>query len=212
MFAGKLPAKSKKGASDEKMSGLRQELILAMTGASGAAIGVRLLEALAERKEQVHLLISPGAEMVIQEETGRAVGDLKVLATFYHSAHDLAAPLASGSYISPHVRAMIIAPCSMKTLAAIASGYAENLIGRAADVILKEGKQLVLVPRESPLHPIHLENLLRLARLGVGIVPPIPPFYQLPNTVPELLDQIVGRILDQVGLHTDLSRRWSGRR
>jgi len=146
------------------------------------------------------------------QETGRAVGDLKALATFYHSSHDLAAPLASGSYVSPHVRAMIVAPCSMKTLAAIASGYAENLIGRAADVTLKEGKRLVLVPRESPLNSIHLENLLRLARLGVAIVPPIPPFYQLPSTVPELLDQIVGRILDQVGLHTDLSRRWSGRR
>ena len=194
------------------MSGSGQGLILAITGASGVAIGVRLLEALAERGEEVHLLISPWAETVIREETGRAVGDLKALATFYHSSHDLAAPLASGSYVSPHVRAMIVAPCSMKTLAAIASGYAENLIGRAADVTLKEGKRLVLVPRESPLNSIHLENLLRLARLGVAIVPPIPPFYQLPSTVPELLDQIVGRILDQVGLHTDLSRRWSGRR
>lgn len=194
------------------MSGSRQELILAITGASGAAIGVRLLEALAEEGEQVHLLISSGAEIVIQEETGRAIGDLKVLATFYHSPHDLAAPLASGSYVSPHVRAMIVAPCSMKTVAAIASGYAENLIGRAADVILKEGKRLVLVPRETPLNPIHLENLLKLARLGVAIVPPVAPFYQQPSTVPEMLDQIVGRILDQVGLHTDLSRRWSGRR
>jgi hypothetical protein len=104
---------------------------------------------------------------------------------------------------------MIVAPCSMKTLAAIASGYAENLIGRAADVTLKEGKRLVLVPRESPLNPIHLENLLRLARLGVAIVPPIPPFYQLPGTVPELLDQIVGRILDQVGLHTQPAMVWT---
>lgn len=194
------------------MGSRRQELILAITGASGAAIGVRLLEALVEQEQQVHLLISPGAEIVIQEETGRAVGDLKGLASFYHSPHDLAAPLASGSYVSPRVRAMIVAPCSMKTLAAIASGYAENLIGRAADVILKEGKRLVLVPRETPLNPVHLENLLRLARLGVTIVPPIPPFYQLPGTVPELLNQIVGRILDQVGLHTDLGRRWSGRR
>ncbi len=185
-------------------------LILAITGASGVAIGVRLLEALVEHGEEVHLLISPGAEIVIREETGRAVGDLKALATFYHSAHDLSGPLASGSYVSPHVRAMIVAPCSMKTLAAIASGFAENLIGRAADVILKEAKRLVLVPRESPLSAIHLENLLRLARLGVAIVPPIPPFYQQPRTVPELLDQVVGRILDQVGLHTHLTRRWTG--
>lgn len=192
------------------MSEARQGLILAITGASGAAIGVRLLEALTERGEEVHLLISAGAETVIREETGRAIGDLKALATFYHSPHDLAAPLASGSYVSPNVRAMIIAPCSMKTVAAIASGYAENLIGRAADVILKEGKRLVLIPRESPLSAIHLENLLRLARLGVTIVPPVPPFYQRPSTVPELLDQVVGRILDQVGLHTDLARRWSG--
>jgi flavin prenyltransferase len=188
-----------------------QELILAITGASGAAIGVRLLEVLAERGEAIHLVISQGAETVIREETGRALGDLKAFATFFHAPHDLAAPLASGSYVSPNVRAMIVAPCSMKTLASIASGVAENLIGRAADVILKEGKRLVLVPRESPLHVIHLENLLRLARLGVTIAPPVPPFYQRPGTVSEMLDQIVGRILDQVGIHTDLARRWSGR-
>ncbi|MDZ4339253.1 MAG: UbiX family flavin prenyltransferase [candidate division NC10 bacterium] len=188
-----------------------QELILAITGASGAAVGVRLLEVLSERGEAVHLIISQGAETVIREETARAIGDLKALATFYHAAQDVAAPLASGSYVSPNVRAMIVAPCSMKTLASIASGFAENLIGRAADVILKEGKRLVLVPRESPLNAIHLENLLRLARLGVTIAPPIPPFYQRPSSVSEMLDQIVGRILDQVGLHTDLTRRWSGR-
>ena len=187
-------------------------MILAITGASGAAIGVRLLETLAQRGEEGHLLISVGAETVIQEETDRVVGDLKALATFYYSPHDLAAPLASGSYVSPHVRAMIVAPCSMNSLASIASGTAGNLIGRAADVVLKEGKRLVLVPRESPLNPIHLENMARLARLGVAIVPPIPPFYQSPSTVQELLDQIVGRILDQVGIHTNLSRRWSGRR
>ena len=187
-----------------------RELILAITGASGVAIGVRLVEVLVERGEAVHLVISSGAETVIRQETGRAIGDLKALATFYHSPHDLAAPLASGSYVSPNVRALVVAPCSMKTVAAIASGFAENLIGRAADVILKEGKRLVLVPRESPLNVIHLENLLRLARVGVAIVPPTPPFYQRPSTVPELLDQIVGRILDQVGIHTDLTRRWSG--
>ena len=187
-----------------------RELILAITGASGVAIGVRLVEVLVERGEAVHLVISSGAETVIRQETGRAIGDLKALATFYHSPHDLAAPLASGSYVSPNVRAMVVAPCSMKTVAAIASGFAENLIGRAADVILKEGKRLVLVPRESPLNVIHLDNRLRLARVGVAIVPPTPPFYQRPSTVPELLDQIVGRILDQVGIHTDLTRRWSG--
>ena len=186
-------------------------LILAITGASGAAIGIRLLETLVQRGEEVHLLISEGAETVIQEETDRVVGDLKALAAFYYSPQDLAAPLASGSYVSPNVRAMIVAPCSMNSLASIASGTAGNLIGRAADVVLKEGKRLVLVPRESPLNSIHLENMVRLARLGVAIVPPIPPFYQSPSTVQELLDQIVGRILDQVGIHTNLSRRWSGR-
>jgi 4-hydroxy-3-polyprenylbenzoate decarboxylase len=193
------------------MAAAGQGLILGITGASGAAIGIRLLEAMAGRGEEVHLVISPGAETVIREETGRAIGDLKALATYFHSPQDLAAPLASGSYVSPNIRAMIIAPCSMKTAAAIASGYAENLIGRAADVILKEGKRLVLVPRESPLNAIQLENLLRLARVGVAIVPLTPPFYQLPSTVAELVDQMVGRILDQVGLHTDLTKRWSGR-
>jgi 4-hydroxy-3-polyprenylbenzoate decarboxylase len=193
------------------MAAAGQGLILGITGASGVAIGIRLLEAMAERGEEVHLVISPGAETVIREETGREIGDLKALATYFHSPQDLAAPLASGSYVSPNIRAMIIAPCSMKTAAAIASGYAENLIGRAADVILKEGKRLVLVPRESPLNAIQLENLLRLARVGVAIVPPTPPFYQLPSTVAELVDQMVGRILDQVGLYTDLTKRWSGR-
>ncbi len=193
----------------QKIDTAQQGLILAITGASGVAIGMRLLEALAEREEAVDLIISAGAETVIREETGRVVGDLKALATYYHSPDDLAAPLAGGSYVSPNVRAMIVAPCSMKTAAAIASGYAENLIGRAADVILKEGKRLV--PRESPLNAIQLENLLRLARAGVAIVPPSPPFYQLPSTVAELRDQIVGRILDQVGVHTDLTKRWSGR-
>lgn len=184
------------------------ELILAITGASGSLVGLRLLEVLADTGWVVHLIVSPGAERVLESETGLGLPDLKALATVFHECHDLAAPLSSGSYIAPHVTAMLIAPCSMKTLAAIALGISDNLITRAADVVLKERKRLVLVPRESPLNAIHLENMLRLSRMGVTIAPPIPPFYQKPRTIDELLNQTIGRILDQVEIHTTLTKRW----
>ncbi len=188
----------------------KQEYILGITGASGAVLGIRTLEVLHALGVPVHLIVSEGAKITLREETARAAGDLKPLATFFHDDRDLGASISSGSYVSPNVAAMVVAPCSMKTLAAIAAGYSDTLIARAADVVQKEGKRLALVVRESPLTATHLEHMLALARSGVRIVPPMLPFYQKARTVEELVDQIVGRLLDQIGLHTDLPNRWQG--
>src|SRR5574337_1152314 len=190
----------------------KQGYILGITGASGVILGVRMLEALQALSLPVHLIVSEGAKTTLQSETERSLEDLKRLATFFYDDGDLGASISSGSYISPHVSAMIVAPCSMKSLAAIATGYAETLIARAADVVLKEGKRLALVVRESPLTAVHLEQMLTLARSGVRIVPPVPPFYQGATTIEDLVDQIVGRVLDQVGIHVDLQNRWRGAR
>jgi 4-hydroxy-3-polyprenylbenzoate decarboxylase len=188
----------------------REEYILAITGASGVVLGVRMLEVLHALKLPVHLIVSEGAKVTLREETGREVEDLKRLATFFHDNRDLGASISSGSYVSPNVASMIVAPCSVKSLAAIAAGYSDTLVARSAGVVMKEGKGLVLVVRESPFHAIHLEQMLTLARSGVRIVPPVPPFYQKALTIAELVDQIVGRVLDQIGLHTDLPNRWRG--
>ncbi len=188
----------------------RQEYILGITGASGVVLGVRILEVLHALGLPVHLIVSEGAKITLREETERTEEDLKRFATFFHNEGDLGASISSGSYVSPKVAAMVVAPCSMKTLAAIAAGYSDTLVARAADVVLKEGKRLALVVRESPFHAIHLEQMLLLARAGVRIVPPVPPFYQKARSLEELVDQIVGRVLDQIGLHTDLPNRWRG--
>ncbi len=190
----------------------RQEYILGISGASGVVLGVRTLEVLHALGLPVHLIVSEGAKITLREETGQTVGDLKPLATFFHDDRDLGASISSGSYVSPNVAAMVVAPCSMKTLAAVAAGYSDTLIARAAGVAMKEGKQVALVVRESPFHAVHLEQMLTLARSGVRIVPPVPPFYQKARTVEELVDQIIGRVLDQIGLYTDLPNRWQGTR
>jgi 4-hydroxy-3-polyprenylbenzoate decarboxylase len=188
----------------------RQEYILGITGASGVVLGVRILEVLHALGLPVHLIVSEGAKITLREETEQTEEDLKRFATFFHNEGDLGASISSGSYVSPKVAAMVVAPCSMKSLAAIAAGYSDTLVARAADVVLKEGKRLALVVRESPFHAIHLEQMLLLARAGVRIVPPVPPFYQKARSLEELVDQIVGRVLDQIGLHTDLPNRWKG--
>lgn len=188
------------------------EYILAITGASGAILGVRLLERLRSLGFEVHLILSREARAILREETGREPKALSSLASFSYAEEDLSAPLASGSFVAPNIRAMVVVPCSMKTLAAIAGGYADNLITRAADVVLKEGKELLLVVRESPFNAIHLENMLKLALLGVRIIPAMPCFYQRPKTVEELVDQMVSRILDQLGIHEKEGSRWKGRR
>ena len=182
-------------------------LVIAITGCSGVVYGVRLLEACRKLGIETDLIVSQAAEKLLELELGKTIKDIRKLATRNYSQDDLAAPLASGSVKTD---GMVIAPCSMKTLGAIASGIADNLITRAADVTLKEGRPLVLVPRETPLNLIHLENMVKLKRAGATILPAMPGFYYKPKEISELIDFIVGRILDVLGVEHKLYRRWQG--
>ncbi len=179
-------------------------ILIAITGATGIPIAVNLLEFLNEKKINTELIISKAAEKVIKIESEYDLLEIRKLSTNCYDVHDLEAPPASGSYI---IEAMVIVPCTMKTLAAIANGYADNLITRAADVTIKEKRKLVLVVRESPLSAIHLENMLKLARLGVVIAPPVPSYYIKPKNVEELVSHTVGRILDQIDINSGI-KRW----
>ncbi|MEV5609696.1 UbiX family flavin prenyltransferase [Streptomyces sp. NPDC052225] len=183
-------------------------LVVGITGATGAVYGIRLLEALrAVPAVETHLILTRWARTTIETETDLGVGDVLKLADVVHRPGDQAAAVSSGSF---RTDGMVIAPCSMKTLAGIRAGYADGLVGRAADVTLKEGRPLVLVPRESPLHEIHLENMLALARMGVRIMPPAPAFYQRPKTIEDLVDHTVARVLDQLALPGPAVDRWAG--
>ncbi len=182
-------------------------LIVAITGASGAIYGIRALEQAGKNNVETHLLISKWATTTIAKETAYTIDSLRRMADYYHAEDDLAAPLSSGSF---KCDGMIIAPCSMKTLSAIACGYTENLIVRAADVTLKEKRRLVLMIRETPLSPIHLENMLKLAHLGVTVMPPVPAFYTRPASVDDIVNQSVGRALEQFGIETEFLKRWGG--
>ncbi|AWS95458.1 MULTISPECIES: non-oxidative hydroxyarylic acid decarboxylases subunit B [Citrobacter] len=185
-------------------------LIVGMTGATGAPLGVSLLQALREMPGvETHLVLSKWAKTTIELETPYSVRDVSTLADYCHNPADQAATISSGSF---RTDGMIIIPCSMKTLAGIRAGYAEGLVGRAADVVLKEGRKLVLVPREMPLSTIHLENMLALSRMGVAMVPPMPAFYNHPQTVDDITQHIVARVLDQFGLEHPNARRWQGLR
>lgn len=184
-----------------------RRLVVAITGASGAILGVRLLERIREFDVETHLVISPWGARTLEHETSYSVADVRRLADVTYKPTDQGATISSGSF---HTHGMIIAPCSVKTVSAIASGYADDLVGRAADVVIKERRQLVLVVRESPLSEIHLENMLKLARMGVAIVPPVPAFYNSPKTVEDIVDHIVTRALDQVGLRSEMTPRWDG--
>lgn len=179
-------------------------ILIAITGATGIKIAVKLLEFLNEKKINTELIISKAAEIVIEKEADYNLSEIRKLSTKCYDVHDLAAPPASGSY---KIEAMVIVPCTMKTLAAIANGYADNLITRAADVTIKEKRKLVLIVRESPLSAIHLENMLKLARLGVIIAPPVPSYYIKPKSVEELVNHTVGRILDQIDINSGI-KRW----
>ncbi|MFX0004898.1 MAG: UbiX family flavin prenyltransferase [Candidatus Hermodarchaeota archaeon] len=178
--------------------------LIAITGASGISIAVKLLKVLKEKNIKTELIISKAAEKVLLSESRIKIADLQQSATIYYDVDDLTAPPASGSYKTD---GMIIVPCTMKTLAAIANGYSKNLITRAADITIKENRKLILIVRESPLSPIHLENMLKLARLGVVIAPPVASYYINPKSVDDLLNHTVGRILDQIGIESDI-KRW----
>jgi flavin prenyltransferase len=182
-------------------------LVVGITGATGAAIGIRLLEVLGALDVETHLVLSRWAMATIEMETGNTVRQVQALAARCYEHQAQAAAISSGSF---RTDGMIVAPCSMKTLAAIRIGYGEGLIPRAADVTLKERRRLVLVPRETPLSEIHLENMLALARMGTVMVPPMPAFYNHPAGLTDIVDHIVARVLDQFGLDSDLTTRWEG--
>jgi 4-hydroxy-3-polyprenylbenzoate decarboxylase len=187
--------------------------VLAITGASGSVYGIRLLEELL-RTAEVHLVISANTFPIIRDETGldwstrteEAIrSHFSTSRLFYYGDQEMSSPPASGSF---RTDGMLIVPCSMKTLAGVATGYANNLIERAADVTLKEGRPLLLAPREMPFSAIHLENMLKLARLGVKIAPPVPAFYHNPKRIEDLVDFVTGKILDSFDVRHDLFRRW----
>jgi 4-hydroxy-3-polyprenylbenzoate decarboxylase len=181
-------------------------LIVAITGATGVIYGIRLLEVLKkDRDMETYLILSKWAERVIEAETSWSAAEVKHLATFYYDVDDLSAPIASGSF---KVDGMVVVPCSMKTLSAIANGYSNNLITRSADATLKEKRRLILVPRETPLSIIHVRNMLRAAQAGAVVLPPIPAFYYKPKTVDDIVNHSVGKILDCLGIEHDLFKSW----
>jgi polyprenyl P-hydroxybenzoate/phenylacrylic acid decarboxylase-like protein len=187
----------------------KPRLIVAITGASGAVYGVRLLEQLrASGACESHLVISSSGVMTAQQELGMKRGDIESLADVVHNVKDIGATIASGSFQSA---GMVIAPCSMKTLASIAHGLADNLVSRAADVILKERRRLVLVARETPLNLAHLRNMTSVTEMGGIIFPPVPAFYTQPETLDDIVNHTVGRLLDLFSIpHSDLVKRWEG--
>ncbi len=199
--------------------------VIAVTGASGASYGLRLIEELLRRGDDVDLIISPSGFLPPRVETGFTLapgggGGADVAETIraafkgargklgYTPSDELTSPLASGSALK---KTMVICPCSMGTLARVATGVSGNLIERAADCTIKENGRLVLVPRETPLSAIHLENMLKLARLGVAIVPAMPAFYSKPETLDDAVDFVVGKVLDVLGVENDLYKRWTGK-
>jgi flavin prenyltransferase len=184
-----------------------RRLIVAMTGATGTVFGVRLLEMLQETDVETHLIMSRWAARTLVLETCYTVEQVEALATRVYPLTDQGAAVSSGSFLT---LGMVVVPCSMRTLAAIAHGLGDNLIHRAADVILKERRKLVLAVREAPLSDIHLENMLKLSRMGVVICPPMPAFYNKPQSVDDLVNYTAARLLDQLGIHLDVRNRWTG--
>ena len=183
-----------------------RRLIVALTGASGTIFGVRLLQMLRGSGVETHLVMSRWAARTLTHETSYTPGQVQALADVVHPLTDQGASISSGSFLT---MGMVVVPCSARTLAAIAHGLGDNLIHRAADVVLKERRKLVLAVRESPLSEIHLENMLKLSRMGTVICPPLPAFYTRPQSIDEMVDHSVSRILDQLGIHLD-ANRWTG--
>jgi flavin prenyltransferase len=185
-----------------------RRIVVGMSGATGAVLGVELLRRLEQCPDvQTHLVVSRWARATIHLETQLSVRDVEGLADVVYSWDDQSAAISSGSF---RVEGMIIVPCSMKTLAGIRTGYADGLIARAADVTLKERRRLVLVPRETPLSEIHLDNMLALTRMGAIVVPPMPAFYNHPASIGDIVDHIVTRILDQFDIDSPDAKRWTG--
>lgn len=183
------------------------KIVVGISGGSGSIYAISLLQALKELGVETHLVVSSMGDYVTEHETGVSLEQLKSMATYYHDNKNFAASIASGSF---KVDGMVVVPCSMKTLGNIANGISDNLLTRACDVTLKEGRKLVLVPRETPLNSIHLENMLKLSKMGVVIFPPSPGFYNHPESIEDIVINLTGRILDQLGVENRLVNRWEG--
>lgn len=184
-----------------------ERLIIAITGASGAILGIRLLAILRQMRVETHLILSPAAEITISQETAYQIEAVLALADYHYRYDAIAATPASGSF---KTRGMIIAPCSIKTLSAVANSWAEGLIARAADVTLKEGRPLLLAVRETPLHRGHLRLMDLAAQAGAILFPPVPAFYARPQNLEQLVDQLAGRMLDRLGFDNPYAPRWQG--
>jgi 4-hydroxy-3-polyprenylbenzoate decarboxylase len=184
-----------------------RRVIVAITGATGTIFGVRLLETLRGTDIETHLVMSKWAVRTLVHETSYTIEQVQQLATRVYPLADQGAAISSGSFLT---MGMVVVPCSMRTLSAIAHGLGDNLIHRAADVILKERRRLVLAIREAPLSEIHLENMLKLSRMGVGICPPMPAFYTRPQTIDDIVNYTVARLLDQLDIHLEIHNRWIG--
>lgn len=183
-------------------------LVVGISGASGSIYGIRLLEVLQEVPGlETHLVVSRAAKRTLVDETDYSVRDVEALATRVYDDRDIGAALASGSF---RTAGMVVAPCSIKTLSALANSHADTLIARAGDVTLKEGRPLVVVVRETPLHVGHLRQMLALAQMGAVILPPVPAFYHRPKTIRDLIDHTVGRVLDRLGIAHELVAEWTG--
>jgi 4-hydroxy-3-polyprenylbenzoate decarboxylase len=187
---------------------MAERVIVALTGASGAIYGVRALEILRDVPDvETHLIVSKGARATLALETSRKLEDVQALADVVHSDQNLAASISSGSF---RVHGMLVAPCSVKTLSAIAVCDSRNLVARAADVMLKERRPLVLLFRETPLHLGHIRIMAQASEAGAILMPPVPAFYHQPKTIDDIVDQTVGRAVDQLGLESGVVRRWTG--
>jgi len=187
----------------------RSPLLVGITGASGAIYGVRLLEMLRACNVEAHLIVSRAAQMTLAYETSMKLADLEQMASVVYPNSDLGAACSSGSFPT---RGMVIAPCSIKTMSEIATGNTANLISRAADVVLKERRRLVLMLRETPLHIGHIRNMATVTEAGAIVYPPVPAFYALPKSIDEMVDHTLARVLDLFEIDTGKIRRWSGER
>ena len=189
------------------MGEIRDHLVVGISGASGVILGIRLLEVLQSMETETHLVVSQAARLTISQETDWDIEDVMTLADISYAHADVGAAIASGSF---PMAGMVVIPCSIKTLSAIANSYSADLIARAADVMLKEGRPLVLVLRESPLHVGHLRLMSMAAEAGALIFPPVPAFYTRPASLDEIIDNIVGRVLLRLGIENELYMKWKG--
>ena len=203
-----LPSIPKTAASGQPAEADSSRLIVGISGATGGIFGVRLLQLLQHTQVETHLVVSKWGARTLIHETPYSLADVQKLATHHYSSLDQGAAISSGSFLTC---GMVVCPCSARSLAAIAHGYGDSLLHRAADVILKERRKLVLVVRETPFSEIHLENMLKLSRMGAVIFPPLPAFYHHPKTLNDVINQTVSRVLDQFGIHLPSLHRWDGK-